>query len=75
MKPTKKDVWRDNFRKTTDEAKSLADSDLEKARKKTERLRRLRLAKEAGEGVTELDKKPAQKKAKPRRPRVRLKRG
>jgi hypothetical protein len=67
MKPTKKDVWRDNFRKTTDEAKSLADADLESARKKTERLRKLRLAKEAGEGVTELDKKPARKNVKPRR--------
>jgi len=55
--------------RTSDEAKALAGADLDAARKKTERLRKLRLAKEAGEGVTQLDKKPvARKKRKATRP-------
>ena len=55
--------------RTSDEAKALAGSELSAVRKKTERLRKLRLAKEAGEGVTELDKKPAaRKKRKATRP-------
>jgi hypothetical protein len=59
--------------KSTDEAKSIIDSDLEAARKKTERLRKLRLAKEAGAEITEIDKKPTPKK--PRRRRSGLRRG
>jgi hypothetical protein len=46
---------------TTREAKSLADADLQAARKKTAGLREQRLAKEAADRQTELDKKPVKK--------------
>jgi hypothetical protein len=45
-------------------AKEIIESDRAFVRKKTERLRALRLAKEAGDGVTEIDKKPVRKRAK-----------
>jgi hypothetical protein len=54
----------DKAQRTTDEAKALADFDLNAARTKTARLRKLRFAKEAREGVTELDTAPKPKKAK-----------
>jgi len=43
----------------TDDARAQTDADLQSARRKTDRLRKLRLAKEAKEGVTEPDRKPA----------------
>jgi hypothetical protein len=49
--------------RTTREAKSLADADLDAARKKTARLREERLAKEASEREAE----PKPKKSKPTR--------
>jgi hypothetical protein len=57
----------DKARKTTETAQALIDSELAAIRAKTKRLKAARLAKEAGEGVSELDKKkpkPAKKKAK-----------
>ena len=48
--------------RNTDEGRAEIDADLDASRSKTTRLRKQRLAKEAAEGVTELDKKPAAKK-------------
>ena len=52
---------------TNSEVKKLIDVELNATRKKTERLRALRLAKEAKDGMTELDRKTAKPKRKPRR--------
>jgi hypothetical protein len=52
----------DKAQRSTDEARAITDSELSAARKKTERLRKLRLARESGEGITEIDAKPAKKK-------------
>ena len=58
----------DSFQKTKVEAMSKVESDLHAARKKIARLKAERLARDAAEGKTELDKpKP---KAKPRKPRA-----
>ena len=56
----------DRARKTNDEAWTIIGQEREAMRKKTERLRQLRMAKEAEAGVTILDKKPppARKTAK-----------
>jgi hypothetical protein len=55
----------DKARRTTETAQALIDSELAAVRAKTKRLKAARLAQEAKEGVTELDKKkPAKKKAK-----------
>ena len=43
----------DKTQRTTDDAKAHVDKERDAVRRKTERLRKLRLAKEAGEGVTE----------------------
>ena len=51
-------------KRATDEAKATSEADLAATRKKTARLRAERLAKEAAEGATEIDKKPAVKKPK-----------
>jgi hypothetical protein len=53
-------------RATDSEAKRLIEEERAAREKKTERLKALRLAKEAREGVTELDRKPAKRKRKPR---------
>jgi hypothetical protein len=47
--------------KTSDEVKGIVDTELQATRKKTARLRQERLAKEAAEGVSELDKKSGKK--------------
>ena len=52
-------------KRTTDQAKASSDAALAATRKKTARLKAERLAKEAAEGVTAIDKKPRSKKAKP----------
>jgi hypothetical protein len=52
----------DRARKTTEEAMSIIDLERDARQKKTARLRALRLAKEAEEGLTPIDKKPAAKK-------------
>jgi hypothetical protein len=49
----------DRARKTNDEAWTIIGQEREAMRKKTERLKQLRLAKEAEAGVTILDKKPS----------------
>ena len=49
----------DRARKTNDEAWTIIGQEREAMRKKTERLRQLRMAKEAEAGVTILDKKPS----------------
>ena len=54
----------DRARKTNDEAKSVIELEREATRKKTERLRALRLAKEAEAGITPIDKPPAKKPKK-----------
>jgi hypothetical protein len=54
----------DRARKTNEEANSIIDLERDAMRKKTARLRKLRLAKEAEAGITPIDKKPATKKAK-----------
>jgi hypothetical protein len=54
----------DKARKTTETAQALIDSELAAVRAKTKRLKAARLAKEAGEGVTELDKKKGGKTGK-----------
>jgi hypothetical protein len=41
--------------------KGVIDTELQATRKKTARLRQERLAKEAAEGVSDLDKKPGKK--------------
>jgi hypothetical protein len=51
----------DKAQKTTDEAKGVVDTELQATRKKTALLRQERLAKEAAEGVSDLDKKPGKK--------------
>jgi len=48
--------------KTTEEAAAIVGADLDAARAKTTRLRDERLAKEAREGISELDKKSNRKK-------------
>lgn len=48
----------DRARKTNDEAWTIIGQERDAMRKKTERLRLLRLAKEAEAGLTILDKKP-----------------
>ena len=59
----------DKAQKTTNEARAQIDSDLQAVRKKTSRLRALRLAKDAAEQKTEIDKKPAARKRKPALPK------
>jgi hypothetical protein len=54
----------DRARKTNEEARSIIDIERDATRKKTARLRKLRLAKEAEASVTPIDKKPAAKRAK-----------
>lgn len=54
----------DKAQQTTENAKSQIEQDLRAARAKTARLKALRLAKEAAEGKTELDQKPAGKTRK-----------
>jgi hypothetical protein len=54
----------DRARKTNDEAMSIIDLERDAMRKKTARLRKLRLAKEAEAGITPIDQKPAAKKRK-----------
>jgi hypothetical protein len=54
----------DRARKTNDEAMSIIDIERDAMRKKTARLRKLRLAQEAEAGVTLIDKKPPAKKRK-----------
>jgi len=50
-------------RQTTDrESRALIDTELQSTRKKTARLKAQRLAKEAREGITELDKEKPRKK-------------
>ena len=50
--------------RTTDrESRKLIDADLQSTRKKTERLKAQRIAQEASEGITDLDrKKPPKRK-------------
>jgi len=48
----------DRARHTHDEAMAIIDLEREAMRKKTARLRKLRLAKEAEAGTTIIDKKP-----------------
>jgi hypothetical protein len=55
------------FQRVKKIARSQADSDLQASRKKTARLKAERLAKEAAEGISKLDKKPAPKKARARK--------
>jgi hypothetical protein len=52
----------DRARKTTEEAMSIIDLERDATRKKTARLRKLRLEKEAEDGVAPIDKKPVAKK-------------
>ncbi len=54
----------DRARKTTEEARSIIDIEHDALRKKTARLRALRLAKEAEDSVAPIAKKPAAKKPK-----------
>jgi len=54
----------DRARRTNDEARSIIDLERDAMRKKTARLRKLRLEKEAEAGITVIDKKPAAKKAR-----------
>ena len=63
----------ENERRARDEAmrkaaKDQTDSELDAARKKTARLKAERLAKDAGEGRTELDPKPAGPKKRTTKP-------
>ena len=51
-------------KKTTEEARSIIDLEHDAMRKKTARLRALRLAKEADDRATLIEKKPAAKKPK-----------
>jgi hypothetical protein len=46
------------------ETRNLIETERALVRKKTERLKALRLAKEASEGLSEIDKKPVKKRAK-----------
>lgn len=55
----------DKAQRTTEDAKAQTDAVLKATRQKTERLRQMRLAQEAAAGKTEIDKKPARKKANP----------
>jgi hypothetical protein len=48
--------------KTTDDASAIIQAELEAARAKTARLREERLAKEAREAASELNRKPRRKK-------------
>jgi hypothetical protein len=61
----------DRARKTNDEAMAIIDIERDALRKKTARLKKLRLAREAEEGTTLIDKKPPARKrkatAKPRK--------
>jgi hypothetical protein len=50
--------WFERTQATNAEARKVVDSDLTAARKKTAKLKAQRLAKEAAEGKTVLDKKP-----------------
>lgn len=60
----------DRARKTNDEARSIIEIERDAMRKKTARLRKLRLAKEAEDGLTVIDKPPARKaKATPKKRR------
>lgn len=54
----------DKALRTNEEARSIIEMEREAMRKKTARLRKLRLAKEAEAGITPIDKPPAKKKAK-----------
>lgn len=54
----------DRARKTNDEAMSIIDVERDAVRKKTARLKKLRLAKEAEDGITPIDKKPPPRKRK-----------
>ena len=52
----------DRAAKTTAEAKSVLDTELDATRKKTAGLRKLRLAKEAAAGITPIEMKPRAKR-------------
>jgi hypothetical protein len=52
----------DRASRTNNEARAIIELEREAMRKKTARLRKLRLAKEAEDGITVIDKKPAAKK-------------
>jgi hypothetical protein len=52
----------DRARRTNDEAMAIIDLERDAMRKKTARLRKLRLAKEAEAGITPIDTKPPTKK-------------
>ncbi len=58
----------DKAQKTSQVAHALIDSELTATRAKTERLKAARLAQEAKDGISELDKKPAKKPAKKKAP-------
>lgn len=57
----------DRARRTNDEAMSIIELERDAMRKKTARLRKLRLAKEAEAGVTPIDKPPPRKRAAKRK--------
>lgn len=60
---------RDRARRTTEEAMSIIDSERDAMRKKTARLRKLRLARESDETAAAVAAQPKKKtKAKPLRP-------
>jgi hypothetical protein len=52
----------DRATRTNNEARAIIELERDALRKKTARLRKLRLAKEAEAGITVIDKKPAPKK-------------
>jgi hypothetical protein len=54
----------DRAKATTETATSIIDIERDAMRKKTARLRKLRLAKEAESGATPIDKKPSPTKRK-----------
>jgi hypothetical protein len=54
------------FQRTSETAQTLIQAERDSVRKKTARLKSMRLAKEAQEGKSELDKPAAVKKAKPK---------
>lgn len=72
-KGAKRDRAESRFKKaqTTDqEAKGLIEAERAAIRKKTERLKNLRLAQEADAGKAEIEKKPAAPKKRKPKPRA-----
>jgi hypothetical protein len=61
----------DRARKTNEEAKSIIDLERDAMRKKTEQLRKLRLAQEAKAGITPIDKPPSASKKPKAAPKKR----